>query len=443
MTTSDSPVSFQASDGLCYVTDDPKYWSPEALGKEITRAFALCHSCRMCFKYCDAFPVMFDLIDSKNEDVNQLTAADIDKVMKLCFQCKLCEVQCPYTPREQHEFQLDFPKLVHRYFAQQAKGKGKTLGQWMMSNTNSLGTLARLSLGMANLANRFPPERWFLEKIAGIHRKKLLPDFAFKTFSAIAKSRGWVKKEKETEIVIFQTCYVENNEPEIGKDLIEVLEKNQVKYTCLDGYKCCGMPYWEIGDLDTVRINAHHNLNIMMPYIDAGAKVMAINPTCAMMMRREYPELLEGVDKERAKKLSAAMVEPAEFLWSIRKEDRFNKDFKSLPGKSIAYHISCHLRSLGVGFRSREIFKQMPEMTVKVVAECCGHNGTFAMKTESFEDSGRIGKKAFDAMEKADADIWTTDCPLAAVQFKQFTGTKPIHPMTLLARAYKEDGFKK
>jgi len=196
MTTSDSPVSFQASDGLCYVTDDPKYWSPEALGKEITRAFALCHSCRMCFKYCDAFPVMFDLIDSKNEDVNQLTAADIDKVMKLCFQCKLCEVQCPYTPREQHEFQLDFPKLVHRYFAQQAKGKGKTLGQWMMSNTNSLGTLARLSLGMANLANRFPPERWFLEKIAGIHRKKLLPDFAFKTFSAIAKSRGWVKKRE-------------------------------------------------------------------------------------------------------------------------------------------------------------------------------------------------------------------------------------------------------
>ena len=269
------------------------------------------------------------------------------------------------------------------------------------------------------------------------------PAPAFKTFSAIAKSRGWVKKEKETEIVIFQTCYVENNEPEIGKDLIEVLEKNQVKYTCLEGYKCCGMPYWEIGDLDTVRKNAHHNLNLMMPFVEAGSKVMAINPTCSMMMRREYPELLEGADRERAEKLSAAMVEPGEYLWSIRKEDRFCKEFNSIPGKTIAYHISCHLRSLRVGFRSREIIKQMPEVAVKVVTECCGHNGTYAMKTETFEDSGRIGQKAFDAMKKADADIWITDCPLAAIQFKQFTGIKPMHPVSLLARAYRENGFKK
>ncbi|MBU2648678.1 hypothetical protein KKI24_28480 [bacterium] len=443
MSSNDPSVSFQASNGLCYITDDPRYWDPAGLEQEITRAFALCHSCRMCFKYCDAFPVMFQLIEDRNEDVNQLTPADVNKVMKLCFQCKLCEVECPYTPRAQHEFQLDFPRLVHRYFAQQARGKRKTLGEWMLSNTNALGVLARMSFGLANLANRFPPERWILEKIAGIHRRKLLPDFAARTFTAMAKRSGWIKKAPDTEVVIFQTCYVDNNEPDIGKDLVTVLEKNQVKYTCLEGYKCCGMPYWEIGDLETVRKNAHHNLNLMMPFVEKGARVMAINPTCAMMMRREYPELLAGDDRERAKKLAAAMVEPGEYLWSLRKEERFCKEYKSVPGQTIAYHISCHLRSLGVGFRSREIFKQMPDVKVKVVTECCGHNGTFAMKTESFEDSGRIGQKAFDAMQKAEADIWATDCPLAAVQFKQFTGTKPLHPMSILARAYREDGFEK
>ena len=41
-----------------------------------------------------------------------------------CFQCKLCEVQCPYTPRDKHPFQLDFPKLVHRYRAVQQRKKG-------------------------------------------------------------------------------------------------------------------------------------------------------------------------------------------------------------------------------------------------------------------------------------------------------------------------------
>jgi Fe-S oxidoreductase len=65
------------------------------------------------------------------------------------------------------------------------------------------------------------------------------------------------------------------------------------------------------------------------------------------------------------------------------------------------------------------------------------------MKVESFEDSGRIGEKAFAGMKKAEGDTWATDCPLAAVQFKQFTGTKPIHPMSVLARCYRGDSFGK
>jgi len=34
-----------------------------------------------------------------------------------------------------------------------------------------------------------------------------------------------------------------------------------------------------------------------------------------------------------------------------------------------------------------------------------------------------------------------SDCPLAAIQFQQHAGKKPLHPMSFLARAYREDGF--
>jgi glycerol-3-phosphate dehydrogenase subunit C len=63
------------------------------------------------------------------------------------------------------------------------------------------------------------------------------------------------------------------------------------------------------------------------------------------------------------------------------------------------------------------------------------------MKVESFEASCRIGRKAFDGMRAAEAATWMTDCPLAAIQIEQNTGTKPLHPMSLLARAYRGDGF--
>ncbi len=49
------------------------------------------------------------------------------------------------------------------------------------------------------------------------------------------------------------------------------------------------------------------------------------------------------------------------------------------------------------------------------------------------------GKKAFAGM-KPDT-VMTTDCPLAALQFEQATGVRPLHPLQVLARAYREEGF--
>ena len=60
---------------------------------------------------------------------------------------------------------------------------------------------------------------------------------------------------------------------------------------------------------------------------------------------------------------------------------------------------------------------------------------------EGFEPSQRIGRRAFDEMKEADRPIWATDCPLAAIQFEQHAGAKPMHPMSLLARAYRGDPF--
>ena len=44
-------------------------------------------------------------------------------------------------------------------------------------------------------------------------------------------------------------------------------------------------------------------------------------------------------------------------------------------------------------------------------------------------------------MQRREAEVWATDCPLAALQFPQHAGVQPMHPMTILARAYRADGF--
>lgn len=443
MSTPNGPISYQPTDGLTYDPTDPRYWDPESLDQEVVRVFEVCHGCRMCFKYCDSFPTLFELIDEHYDgDVRRLTAADKDRVMDGCFQCKLCEVQCPYTPRDGHEFQLDFPRLVHRYDAQRAKERGDPrLRDRLLGDPDLAGALARKSGGLANTMNRNKLHRWFMEKLLGIHRDKLLPDFAPSTFEAWARSQKKVRSEPGAEAVLFQTCYVQNNEPEIGRDTLAVMEKNQVDCACIEGLGCCGMPAWESGDLAGLRRMARANLDRLMPHVEAGSKVVAINPTCSMMMRREYPELLAGEDRERARKLAEAIRDPSELLWDIRKEERFNTDFKSSPGEQVAYHAPCHLRAQAIGFRGRDLLRKIPGVRPVMTMECCGHDGTYAMKVEGFEPSQRVGRKAFDGLADAEAEVWATDCPLAAIQFRQHAGRKPLHPMSILARAYREDGF--
>jgi glycerol-3-phosphate dehydrogenase subunit C len=436
-------ISYQPTQGLTYDPSEPKYWDESALNEELTRVFEVCHGCRMCFKYCDSFPILFRAIDNECDgDVTKLTAADVDAVADSCFQCKLCEVQCPYTPADNHEFKLDFPKLIHRFTAQKVQKEGLTLRDKVLGDPDGSARLARASLGMANTMNRVQLHRWFLEKVLGVHRDKLLPDFAGTTFEKWAYKNGHIAEETGSEAVLFQTCYVQNNEPQIGRDTLEVMAANQVDCKCVDNLNCCGMPKWEKGDLEGLRKQAKHNLDRLMPHVEAGSKVISLNPTCTMMLRREYPELLEGEDRNRAKILAAAVVESAEHLWNIRKEPRFNTNVLSVPETTeLAYHAPCHLRAQRSGLRGRDVLKKILGLKVDTVLECCGHDGTYAMTVEGFEPSQRIGKKAFDGMKENVDAIWSTDCPLAALQFQQHAGVKPMHPMTILAKAYRENGF--
>ena len=95
----------------------------------------------------------------------------------------------------------------------------------------------------------------------------------------------------------------------------------------------------------------------------------------------------------------------------------------------------------GVRKKARDLLRKLPGVKPQLVMECCGHDGTYAMTTHGFEPSQRIGKPAFDGMKAAEAETWATDCPLAAIQLEQHAGKKPLHPMSLLAKAYRGESF--
>ncbi len=439
-------IRYAPTDGLTYNPNSPKYWDEAALQKELDRAFDLCNGCRMCFKYCPSFPTLFDACD-EHGDVRKLPQATRDRVIDECFQCKLCYTACPYTDAEGHEFRLDFPRLLMRANAVRRRKSGVPLREKVLSNPDRLGKMATLTPGLANFANEFRPHRALMRTVLGIHPDKKLPRFATRTFSEWFAEHAGGRDEiagGTHRVVLFSTCFVQWNEPEIGQAAVEVLEHNDCKVAC-PKTNCCGMPALDGGDIAFAREQAERNVRALLPWVEKGYQVAAVNPTCSLMMREEYPELLDDPARpelaEAAKKVAAATRDVCEYAYGLRAEGNFREDFKSTPGGPVAYHAPCHLRKQQVGFRGRDLIRRIPGAQPRLVQECCGHDGTWAMKEEYFELSLKVGQRAFDEMKSHDAAVWSTDCPLAALQFEQACGVKPLHPMQVLARAYREDGF--
>ncbi|MFN3246855.1 MAG: 4Fe-4S dicluster domain-containing protein, partial [Leptonema sp. (in: bacteria)] len=101
------------TENAIYDPKNPKYWDKSSLEQELLRTFDICHGCRMCFNYCYSFPTLFKALDSyANGDVTKIIEEDKNKIIEECYHCKLCYVNCPYTDKDNHVFNLNFAALM-------------------------------------------------------------------------------------------------------------------------------------------------------------------------------------------------------------------------------------------------------------------------------------------------------------------------------------------
>jgi glycerol-3-phosphate dehydrogenase subunit C len=427
-----------------YDPTDQRYYDPKDLRSEVERVFSLCADCRMCVKYCGSFPTMFDAVDEyctegkyAEVDTKKLKTEDVSKVVDLCFQCKLCYIKCPYTPGN-HEWAIDFPRLIARAKAQEVKKKGVPLVDKLLGNPDLVGKFGTATAPLANWGNENPLNRKLMESVVGIHKDKKLPSFASKTFAAQFDSQCTAPQGEPTaKVAFFSTCYVNYNQPEIGTATLEVMARNNVDIVFAYD-RCCGMPLWHNGDMDGAIESAKINVASLLSHVQDGRVVIATNPTCSQMIRVEYPRLLGGDD---AKKVAAKTMDPMEFLARLGAEGKLNKDFKTGAG-DISYHIPCHLRAQNIGYKTRDVLALLPDTKVKVVEECSGHDGTWAFKKENFALSLKYGSKAFQQMAEGNPRTTCSDCPMAAIQIEQGNGhQRPLNPMQILAKSYRGEAM--
>src|SRR5262245_2987365 len=244
-----------------YDPSDSSFADPAALARELERVATICHGCRLCVTLCPSFPLLFARVDAHDGEVSRLTAADHAAVSDACFDCKRCYVKCPYTPP--HDWNVDFPALMLRERAVRRAREGYPRGARALARIDRAGRVNRFLAPLVNLALKTRPFRWLLEKVLGVHRDADLPRFRFRTFAWWWRRRSRPPAARATEgaappvprVALFPTCYVNYNEPALGRATTAVLEWNGVDVTC-PATLCCGMPFLDAGDLDGARAQA-------------------------------------------------------------------------------------------------------------------------------------------------------------------------------------------
>ncbi len=402
------------------------FYDTDAIDAELRRVFDICHGCRLCFNLCDSFPRLFDLIDeSDSGELDTVDSADFKPVVDACTLCDMCFMStCPYTPP--HEFQLDFPHLMLRYRATEHK-QGKTpFWDQQMTKTDRNGKLAGLVAPVANWAtdrgNRIT--RPILEDIADVDRNADLPKFHAKSFTAHAvhpPARNAEAPAAARKAVLYATCFVNYNNPAIGTATQAILAANGVE-TEVVYPECCGMPQLEQGDLEDVARRAKNVALTLKPWIEDGHDVIALVPSCALMLKFEWPLMLP--DDPDIALLAGVTRDVAEYIVDIARNEGLVAEPKPLKG-GVSLHLACHARAQNMGQKAAEMLRLIPEMDLKIIERCSGHGGSWGIKKDNFEVALKVGKNAARTAGREDKAHVASECPLAGVHMLQ--GMERLH----------------
>ena len=233
---------------------------------------------------------------------------------------------------------------------------------------------------------------------------------------------------------LFIPCFVDQLLPEVGLDMARVLRRAGCDVDFFEEQTCCGQPAFNSGDWRDASPMAERFVRIF----GTAESVVCPSGSCAAMVRRFYPELLEGTRAgEEARRLGERVFEFSEFLVRVMGVTEIGASFPH----RVTYHDACHtLRELGIREEPRRLLAAVRGLTLVEMAnaeECCGFGGTFSTKFPAI--SAAMGESKAAGAERAEAEFVTSTDPSCLLQIdgilrRRNSSVRAIHLASILAR---------
>lgn len=341
----------------------------------------------------------------------------------LCLSCGLCKEICPA--------QIDIPMMIAEVKHRDSAGHPPPSVDRSMMAAEGRAALGSAMAPLSNWILKQPLARVVLEKVAGVDRRRPVPQFRRPSLAKRLKNRE-SEQALETakhKAVLFADVYANYNAPELGMAIVEHLERGGC-HVAFPEQKASGFPYIAYGDLKKAREQARYNVAQLAPLAREGYDIISPEPTAVYALKVSYPKLLEDDEDARvdARVVSEKTRELFAYLLMIEEEPGPS----ALEGRRFGFHCACHQRPLSAGRPAMEWLRRRgAEVELVETGTCCGMGGTFGLKAGplGYGLSQAVGRHLFDAFKESGVDAIVTESSVCKMQLEQGTGLPVYHPL--------------
>ncbi|CAL9331595.1 Lactate utilization protein A [Streptomyces sp. enrichment culture] len=175
-------------------------------------------------------------------------------------------------------------------------------------------------------------------------------------------------------VALFTSCTADLAAPGPTLAAVRVLTAAGVTVDVPDAQTCCGQVALNSGRPEPAARLMRHWVRVFEDH-DA---VVGVSGSCTATVRHQFPRVLEGDWRRRAREVGERTWEFTQFL------ARHGTELDLALSGDVTWHDSCHmLRSLGEKSAPRRVLGRVRGLRLREAIDnevCCGFGGTFSLK---------------------------------------------------------------
>jgi Fe-S oxidoreductase len=331
---------------------------------------------------------------------------------------------------------VDIPKLMIELKAHYVASNGLRMTDWILARIDKVAAWISIIAPIANWGLRNPQVRWLLQRTVGIAQQRKMPRFAQRSFMRRALRKRLTRPVRRggRKILYFVDSYANWFDVQLAEAVVAVLEHNGVAVYVHPRQRSSGMTLISLGAIERAKRVAQQNVLLLADAVRQGYHIVSAEPSATLCLTREYRNLL---DDEDAMLVAQNTSDVCAYLWKMHQTGELELDLQPL-NLTLGYHQPCHSRALQVGSPGESLLRLIPGLTVRTIDRgCSGMAGTFGMRRENYRTSLRIGWDLIAALRNPSLNMGTTECSTCKAQMEQGTTKPTIHPIKVLAFAYR------